>query len=294
MTDPEYLSASPTVMAYDYQNGDYFAPAYLGQQTPAQAAAAAVRAADPMIQSIPATAPMVAHPVPGYPQQGHVPQFTMPMNKGDWNTQGVGIPTYSKAIPPMPGSDWRTFPQPTNGDQLDFSRPQFSAFAGLGGVSEMGASREVQAADGYRYKQFKDGSIQVLVSANPRLLPPGKVLTASMSQSDPTNYRRWVAITNEIGAWKDYASARNMKLLTAVADVGLKQLGKGGKGKKGRRKRRGGAEVAPVAPVAPVETPVEGGFMSGPLPWIIGGVAVVGVVLLLSAKSAPPPSGRGH
>jgi hypothetical protein len=220
------------------------------------------------------------------------------MNKGEWNTRGVGIPTYSKAIPPMPGSDWRTFPQPIDGDQLDFTRPQFSAFAGLDGygkVSDVGASREVQAEDGYRYKQFKDGSIQVLVSANPRLLPPGKVLTASMSQSDPTNYRRWVAITNEIGAWKDYASARNMKLLTAVADVGLKQLSRGGKGKKGR-KRRGGAEAAPpaVAPVAPVEAPAEGGFMSGPLPWVIGGAVVVLGIILLSAKSAPPPSGRGN
>jgi hypothetical protein len=42
--DPEYLSASPTVMAYDYANGGYFAPAVYGQQTPAQANAAAVAA----------------------------------------------------------------------------------------------------------------------------------------------------------------------------------------------------------------------------------------------------------
>lgn len=297
MTDPEYLSASPTVMAYDYQSGDYFAPAYLGQQTPAQAAAAAAQAVGPTGMQIAAPPPLVAHPTPQYPAVAHPPQFTMPMNKGEWNVKGVNMPTYSPALPPMPGSDWRNFPQPIDGDQLDFTRPQFSAFAGLHGMhgaSDIGASREVQGAGGYRYKQFKDGSIQVLVSPDPRGLPPGTVLRGDTYQADPVGYQRWVAITTEIGAWKDYASARNLKVLSTIADVGLKQAGKLGK-RKGK-KRKGGAAMAPASmPVAPVEQTEQGGFLSGPLPWIIGGsVLVLGIVLLSSRSSAPAQSGKSH
>lgn len=296
MNDPEYLSASPTVMAYDYANGDYFAPAYLGAQTPAQAEAAAVRAVDPIISSVPATAPMVAHPVPGYPRQGHIPKFTMPMNAGEWNTRGINVPTYSPALPPMPGSDWATFPQPIDGDQLNFARPQFAAFAGLdgfGGIRDIGASREVQGQGGYRYKQFKDGSIQVLVSPDPRALPPGTVLRGDTFNADPAGYKRWVAITTEIGAWKDYASGRNLKVLSTIADIGLKQVARAGK-RKGK-KRKGGAVMAPApgAPVAPVEEERKG-FMDGPLPWIIGGSVLVLGVVLLASRSTPAPSGRGH
>lgn len=296
MTDPEYLSASPTVMAYDYQSGDYFAPAYLGQQTPQQANAAAVAAVGPTGMHIAQPAPLVAHPTPEYPKVGHEPTFTMPMNKGEWNVKGMNMPTYSPALPPMPGSDWANFPQPIDGAQLNASRPQFSAFAGLHGlhgVSDIGASREVQGAGGYRFKQFKDGSIQVLVSPDFRALPPGTILRGDTHQSDPVGYQRWVAITTEIGAWKDYASARSMKVLSTVADIGLKQAGKLGK-RKGK-KRKGGAVMAPAsggAPVVPVEE--EKGFMDGPLPWIIGGSVLVLGIVLLSARSAPAQSGKSH
>lgn len=130
MDNPEYLSSSPTVMSYDYQTGDYFAPAVYGQQTPAQAEAAAVKAVDPIISSIPATAPLVAHPVPGYPKQGHVPQFTMPMNVGEWNIRGINVPTYSPALPPIPGSQWRTAPMPTDAVYSNPALPRRGAYAG--------------------------------------------------------------------------------------------------------------------------------------------------------------------
>ena len=285
MTDPEYLSASPTVMAYDYANGDYFAPAYLGQQTPAQAAAAVARAVGQSGMEIAAPPPLVAHPTPQYPAVAHPPTFTMPMNKGEWNIKGLNIPTYSPELPPMPGSDWATFPQPIDGAQLNFARPQFSAFAGLDGVSDIGASREVQGGGGYRYKQFKDGSIQVLVSPDPRSLPPGTMLRGDSYTSDPVGYQRWVAITTEIGAWKDYSARRTSNVLKAITDSTLAQVSKRkGKGKK----RKGRAGQAPVAPtqMAPVEEVEEAGFLSGPLPWIIGGsVVVLGIVMLASRSS---------
>jgi hypothetical protein len=296
MNDPEYLSASPTVMAYDYASGDYFAPAYLGAQTSAQAHAAAVAAVGPTGMEIAQPAPLVAHPTPQYPRVGHEPTFTMPMNKGEWNIRGVNIPSYSPALPPMPGSDWRTFPQPIDGAQLNFARPQFAAFAGLdgfGAVSDIGASREVQGGGGYRYKQFKDGAIQVLVSPDPQAVPPGTVLRGDTYQADPAGYKRWVAITTEIGAWKDFASARGMKVLSTVADIGLKAAGKLGK-RKGK-KRKGGAVMAP-APGAPLPAPVEEekGFMAGPMPWVIGGGIAVLVIALLASRSSSAPSGKGN
>ena len=50
---------------------------------------------------------------------------------------------------------------------------------------------------------------------------------------------------------------------------------------------------APGAPVAPVEE-AKSGFMDGPLPWIIGGSVLVLGIVLLSSRSTPAPSGKGH
>lgn len=290
--DPEYFSSSPTVMAYDYATGDYFSPAYLGQQTPAQANAAAVRAVGPTGMEIAKPAPLVAHPVPGYPKVGHTPTFTMPMNKGDWNIRGVDIPTFSPALPRMPGSDWRTFPQPIDGAQLQAARPQFAAFAGIGAYGAMdysrpglGRSREVQ--DGaYRYRQFADGAIMILISPDPATLQPGMILTGTNS-ADP-NYQRWVAITTKIGAWKDFAKARGASILqqaaqaagvaSTLAQTVVKPSKKG--------KRRAAAAPASMPPL-PAETPPpdeQAGGMGQYVPWLIGGtVAVVGIVLLAKA-----------
>jgi hypothetical protein len=288
--DPDYISGSPSVMSYDYTSGDYFSPAYLGQQTPQQAALAAVKAADPILASMPATAPLVAHPVPGYPKQGHVPTFTTPMNVGEWNIKGVNMPTYAPALPPMPGSDWRTFPQPIDGRQLSPARPQFSAYAGMDfGAAQIdyvrpgfGQSREVQ--DGaYRYRQFADGAVMILVSERPDLLAPGTILTAN-NPADP-NYRRWVAITTKIGSWKDFAKARGSAILQGAAQATgtVKQLAKAKK----RRKRRapGGSTPSVDLPDDGITQDVEESsfrFFSGPLPWVVGGVVVVGLVLLFS------------
>jgi hypothetical protein len=284
---PEYLSSSPTVMAYDYQSGDYFAPAYLGQQTPAQANAAAVAAVGPTGMQIAQPAPLVAHPTPQYPKVGHEPTFTMPMNKGEWNIRGVNMPSYSPALPQMPGSDWGKFPQPIDGAQLSAVRSQFSAFAGLGDVvaaspqARIGNSREVAGQGGYRYRQFSDGTLQVLISVDPQRVPPGTVFRGDYS-SDPVGYSRWVAITNEIGAWKDYAQARNARILATVTDTALRVT----KRQKGKRKRGAAAPVPAMVPGAPMPVEEEKGFMDGPLPWIIGGsVVVLGIVLLASRSS---------
>lgn len=280
--DPEYLSGSPTVMAYDYATGDYFSPAYLGQQTPAQAAFAAAKAAEPILANMPATAPLVAHPVPGYPKQGHVPHFDMPMNKGDWNIKGVGIPTFSPALPPIPGSAWPTSPMPIDGAQLDAGRPQFSAYAGASyGAAQinyakpaLGQAREVQDG-GYRYRQFADGAIMVLISERPDLLAPGTILTGT-NAADP-NYRRWVAITAKIGAWKDYAQAQSRAAFTAIADAALKARAR----RPRRRKAKAQVEAPTPASIAASEPVAQTNYT----PWLIGGaVALIGVVALVAMR----------
>ena len=285
--DPEYISGSPTVMSYDYATGDYFSPSYLGQQTPEQAAVAVAKAADPILASMPATAPLVAHPVPGYPKRGHVPTFTMPMNKGEWNIRGVNIPTYSPALPPIPGADWRTAPMPTDAVYSNPALPRRGAYAGMGyGAAQMdynrpglGQSREVQDG-GYRYRQFADGAVMVLISERPDLLAPGTILTGTNS-ADP-NYRRWVAITAKIGAWRDFAKARGSAILQGAAQAaGTTAQLAAAMQRKGRRRRKAAAPALTPAPV--IESPVEEpSLLDGPLPWVVGGVVVVGLVLLLS------------
>ena len=288
---PEYLSASPTVMAYDYANGDYFAPAYLGAQTSAQAHAAAVAAVGQTGMHIARPAPLVAHPTPQYPKVGHEPTFTMPMNKGEWNLRGLNMPTYSPALPHMPGSDWQNFPQPIDGAQLDFVRPQFSAFAGfdMGDVNYTkpgrGKFRDVQSPEGYRYRQFADGAIQVLVSLDASTLPPGTVLKGDAYTSDPAGYKRWVAITTQIGSWDDFAKGRTSRILKAVTDAAIQQIGqRKGKKRKGGRAAPAMLPGAPMAPALPAEDESKG-FLSGPMPWVIGGSLAVLLLVVLTSRS---------
>ena len=287
--DPEYISASPTVMAYDYATGDYFSPAYLGQQTPAQAAFAAAKAAEPILADMPSTAPLVAHPVPGYPKQGHVPTFTMPMNKGEWNIKGIDIPTYSPPLPPIPGSQWRTSPMPIDGAQLSAARPQFSAFAGYGAAQidynrpGIGRAREVQ--DGaYRYRQFADGAIMVLISARPDLLAPGTILTGT-NAADP-NYQRWVAITSKIGAWRDFVRAQTAGAASAFTDAALKAAA-------ARRRRKPRTARVSGAPAPEAALPAE--MAAEPMnytPWLIGGAVVIAGIVALTLMGGKK-SGKG-
>lgn len=289
--DPEYLSASPTVMAYDYATGDYFAPAVYGQQTAQQAQAAAVKAVGPTGMEIAQPAPLVAHPTPSYPKVGHTPQFTMPMNKGEWNIKGVNMPTYSPALPPMPGSDWRTFPQPIDGRQLTWQRPQFSAFAGMGAIDYAKAKatqyRDVQGTGGYVYRQFNDGVIQILASPS-RKLPVGTMLKGVAE--DP-NYRRWLAITGEIGSWKTYRRESTAEALRAITDTALTVASAfPSKRRKGAKAAGGaGAAAAPMPADLPAEAetpPATGGFLSGPVPWILGGSVLVLTIALLASRSS--------
>lgn len=296
--DPEYISGSPTVMSYDYQNNDYFAPAVYGQQTPEQAAVAAAKAADPILASIPATAPLVAHPVPGYPKQGHVPHFTMPMNAGEWNIKGVNMPTYSPALPPIPGSGWRTAPMPTDAVYSNPALPRRGAYAGYAGFGDVtikdyskpgiGRSREVQDG-GYRYRQYADGAIMILITERPDILPVGTIMKGV--QGDPY-YKNWVAITGKIGAWADFKKQRGEAILKGAAAAAgtTAELAKAftkGKGKK----RRKAAAAAPEADELPAPVVAEEpSLLSGPLPWIVGGVVVVGLVLLMGRGGS---SGQG-
>ena len=92
--------------------------------------------------------------------------------------------------------------------------------------------RDVQGSGGYVYRQFSDGSIQVL--KGPALV--GKKISSS---SDPT---RWTAITNEIGKWGGIGSGKirsgAAKGVASVIDAWAA----------GRQQRLEGGAVMPYAP----------------------------------------------
>jgi hypothetical protein len=147
----------------------------------------------------------------------------------------------------------------------------------------------VQGSGGYRYRQYKDGAIMVLVSPRPDVLPPGTIITGT-NPSDPS-YQRWVAITTEIGAWKDFVKARTAGTLKSITDLAVtaSTTAQQFRRKKSKVKRRVAGAPVDAAPmdVMPVEVPAEGGWMKGPLPWIIGGsIAVLAVVLLTRGGSS--------
>lgn len=70
-------------------------------------------------------------------------------------------------------------------------------------------SREVQGTGGYKYKQYKDGSIKII--AGPALV--GTTITES------SDARRWNAITREIGTWEDYKAGRVTNVAAAVTQA---------------------------------------------------------------------------
>ena len=251
---------------------------------------------------------------PGYPWHGHPntaysqpllgPNGTSPMRRG-----GPNLPAYATAPQQPMGYTGAVYPLNTPGVQeQNNGNPLFAGFAGVdfGSLdahldSELGRtkkakppkSRDAQGGGGWVYRQFADGSIQIVVS-NSASLPVGSRLTA---QSHP---RQWNAITAEIGTWqqfiKDRWSKRGQTALTLL-DAGTKVAGqfKGRRRKKRRRRRRRKAAPSP-APDIVYDTGEEDegeGLPSWALPAILGFVGLAGLAFV-ATRNPPPPRGRGR
>ena len=240
---------------------------------------------------------------PGYPWQGHPhmayskplmgPDGTSPLHRG-----GPNLPAYATAPPQPMAYTGAVYPLNTPGVQeQNNGNPLFGGFAGvdLGALdlhldSEVGdlsgrradrraqkapKSRDARGGNGlWSYRQFANGSIQIVVSNNASL-PVGKVITA---QSHP---RQWNAITAEIGTWqqfiKDRWAKRGQTALTLL-EAGTKIAGKRKRRRgKGRRRRRKSAPP-PDMPYMPPEEEE-----AGLPPWAVpaGILAVGGIVLAL-------------
>jgi hypothetical protein len=147
-------------------------------------------------------------------------------------------------------------------------------------------SRDVQGRGNWVYRQFEDGSIQIVVSGHPSL-PVGDRITA---QSHP---RQWNAITAEIGTWqqfiKDRWAKRGQTALTLLEAGG--KVAEKAKGRKKRRRRRS----APMPDALPEPLTVEEeseGLPSWVLPAVMGTILIGGLIYAVTQQSAPK-SGRG-
>lgn len=252
---------------------------------------------------------------PGYPWRGHPnmaysqpllgPNGTSPMRRG-----GPNLPAYATAPTQPMGYTGAVYPLNTPGVQeQNNGNPLFAGFAGVdfGSLdahldSELGRtkkakqpkSRDVRGRNGkWVYRQFADGSIQIVVS-NSASLPVGSRLTA---QSHP---RQWNAITAEIGTWqqfiKDRWAKRGQTALTLL-DAGTKVAGqfKGRRRKKRRRRRRRKAAPSPAPDIvydAGEEDEGEG-LPPWALPAILGLVGLAGLAFV-ATRNPPPSRGRGR
>ena len=254
---------------------------------------------------------------PGYPWQGHPqagqphplmgPNGTSPLHRG-----GPNLPAYAAAPQQPMAYTGAVYPLNTPGvQQQNNGNPLFGGFSGVdfGALddhldSELGRirkpkkekapkSRDAQGGGDWVYRQFADGSIQIVVSRHPSL-PVGKRITAQ------SHSRQWNAITAEIGTWqqfiKDRWAKRGQTALTLL-DAGTKVAGqfKGKKKRRGRRRRRRKA-AAPMPDISydtGEDEEEEGeGMPPWALPAILGLVALGGLVLVATSRG-PAPQGRG-
>jgi hypothetical protein len=188
--------------------------------------------------------------------------------------------------------------QQNNGNPLfgGFSGVDFGALddhldSELGRIKKPKKEKAPKSRDAdWVYRQFADGSIQIVVSRHPSL-PVGKRITV---QSHP---RQWNAITAEIGTWqqflKDRWAKRGQTALTLL-DAGTKIAGQV-KGRKKRRRRRRRKAAAPMPDIS-YDTGEDEGEGEGMPPWalpaILGLVGLAGLAIWASGNR-PAPQGRG-
>lgn len=265
-----------------------------------------------LILRTPPPAVPAPHRVPPYPAQGHQfppqmfngPEGTSPMRRGDPN---VGAYAAAPKVPrDLTGA---TYPYMGSGTYIRQDQPRFAGYAGidLAGLDvalgdtepnpdppvsrgtidhakpKKSQFRDVAGSGGYVYRQFADGSLEIRVSGNIKILPVG---TRIEKDKDA---KRWNAITGEIGTWEAYRQERLKAVGRGVALAsGLATSVAGAIGRKKRRKgkkRRKAAAAAPIeAPLPEAEIPAEesSGLPSWAVPVGIG--AAVLLFVMMSGK----------
>lgn len=266
-----------------------------------------------LILRTPPPAVPAPHRVPPYPAQGHRfppqmfdgPEGTSPMRRGDPN---VGAYAAAPKVPrDLTGG---TYPYMGSGTYIRQDQPRFAGYAGidladldiaLGTAAAEPAApaapapkidyakakksqyRDVAGSGGYVYRQFADGSIQILVTGNVKALPTGTII-----KKEGKDAKRWNAITGEIGTWESYRQARLKAVGRGVGiAAGLATSVAGAIGRKKRRKGKKRRKAAAAAP-APVEAPLpeaeppaeeEGGLPSWAIPVGIGAAVLLFVMM---------------
>lgn len=248
--------------------------------------------------------PWQGHPQAGQPHPLMGPNGTSPLHMG-----GPNLPAYATAPQQPMAYTGAVYPLNTPGvQQQNNGNSLFGGFAGVdfGALddhldSELGRtkkekepkapkSRDAQGKGGWVYRQFADGSIQIVVSDSPSL-PVGTRLTA---QSHP---RPWNAITAEIGTWQQFIKdrwSRRGQAALSLLDAGTKVAGqiKGRKKRRRRRRRKAAAAPMPEIPYDTGEDEGEGeGMPQWALPAILGLVGLAGLAIWASGNR-PAPKGR--
>lgn len=300
---PEYLQASPTVYGFDFN-----ALAGVHASVPDSHSAPVVRHDDVVrtgnnavpasmggleVIEQPAQPPQGhASTIPGYPWEGHPeiaysqpfmgPEGTSPMRRG-----GPNVGAYAAAPPQPTAYQGAAYPYATPGTYTpNNGQTPFAGYAGmdLGGREERMERRmdrksdrqerktapiDVRDANGYLFRLYHDGMIEVLVAGDDDIPAGTRVYPG----------QRWHrAITAQVGTWQENKRKQTLSALTATAR-GIENITAAATGGRRRRKRRGrrrGRQGPPPAFTAPAEDKKLPGWV---LPAAVGGV---GLVLLVA------------
>jgi hypothetical protein len=240
------------------------------------------------------TAVLPAHAVPGYPWQGHHvgptgpqarfwgPDNTTPMGRGGPNVGAYAVaPSWPHTID---GAAYTAFVPGPAVPRRGMS-PTIGGYAGLdfAGAEERQArragrrearsaaltQRDVRGEGGFVYRQFADGSLVVLVSGEPQVIPANTRI--------PRTSTRWHAVTNEIGTWEEYVGGQRANRIQALTDLATGAAQAVGGGRRGRG-QGGGRAAAPAEPV--VE---ESAGLPGWVP-VLGVIAVGGILIAVLSR----------
>lgn len=291
---PEFTEVSPGIVGFDFNALSNAVGASHG--VPDSNAESVVRHGDPSGEmgrlelSAPAQQPPQSHAelIPGYPWKGHPeiaysrpfmgPDGTSPMHRS-----GPNVGAYAVA-PGVPGT--------VNGAGSPFTvpgtyvpvpgQPHFAGYAGIDDAGSYGDAAARQArrtapitvqGQNYVYKLFygtngMDGDIEIVVSGDPGVLPPGSII----SRSSP----RWSAIVREVGTWQDNKRQKSAAIVSAIAS-GLQAGAQAGRRPRRRRRRR----FAPPPQVLPYQQQEEEeeGMPSWALPV---GLGILGLIIVVS------------
>ena len=233
---------------------------------------------DYRVSEIPASVPQIPKMQSTFPDSPAVPpNFTFPLNRGE------GSNINARTIP-------ADFVVNGEGDYQAGMPVSSGAYAGAEIKDYVNPSRfkyrDVNGQGGWSYRQFADGTIQILVSPQPKLLSTGTFI-----KNDPNSpaQKYWVAITNEIGTWAAFAKERNTAALKNAAAIAI-TAASAGKKSKGKKKKKVVVVNQPQTQLPDDDDKEESGIPT----WAIalGGLVVVAGGVWLASRSSNNKEGK--